>query len=175
MIPLLTGISLLLAAISILYVKRDSKKNIDKANLIVVLSGKNKYITSFRLKQALKLHKPSRPIAICGKDMSSYMKSQLEKQGISNLLIQDKSTNTYEDAKYLSEMFPQTKHNKFVLISSLSHQRRAYKTFLKVFNKEQISNSPAWFELFSWYSPLIATGWIATGLNIYKDFKYSQQ
>jgi len=174
MLFLLASVSLLLTAASVLYIKRDPINKLDNINLIVVLSGKNKYITNFRLKQALKLYKPPSSVAICGKDMSAYMKSKLQSNGVKNVLVQDKSTNTLEDAKYLSEMFPETNKKNFVLISSLSHQRRAYNTFRKVFNKDRISNSPAWQEFFSWYSPLIVTGWIATGLNMYKDYKHNR-
>ncbi|MFH2109399.1 MAG: YdcF family protein [Patescibacteria group bacterium] len=165
----------LAGALSFFYIKTDKKKaGTDTAGTIVVLSAANRYITKYRLKYALKVWRGNgeiQPIAVCGKNLHRYMKDYLESRGATKIIVQDMSTNTLEDAQYLVKLLKNQCLESIVLVTSLSHQRRAYKTFRKIF-KNGIANRPAWNELFSLYSPLLPTGWVATSVNLYKDIKH---
>ncbi len=159
--------------LSFWYTKSDEITDQNKNAFIVILSGKNKYIAKFRIKEGIKLYRKGNQIIVCGKKMSKFMKFELEKTGVKKVLVQDMSTNTNEDAKYLVEMFSQTKNRKIILVTSLSHQRRAFHSFLNFYQESHIINRPAWGEIVSWYSPLLPSGWFAVILNIYKDLRYN--
>ena len=164
-----------LVLLSLAYVKTGGKIDKKKKTLVVVLSVSNKYVTNFRLKQAVNLNNSDNVIVICGKRMSKYMRSKLNEANIFEVNVQDRSMNTYEDAKFLLKYFPQTKRANIVLVSSLSHQRRAYNTFSKFFSRNQIVNRPSWGELLSVYSPFLPSGWLASLLNMYKDLLYNRR
>lgn len=170
------GTYLLLVFLSLLYIKVGGQTSNHKKAYIILLSGSNKYITRFRIKQVVSLSRNRRAtVILCGKELANFMKQELEDCGINNVLLQDKSTNTEEDAKFLKKDYISTGDVKLILVSSLSHQRRVYHTFLKYFDSSQLVNSPAWSEIFSYYSPLLPTGWFAVLLNAYKDYKYNKR
>lgn len=160
-----------LVLLTALYVKKDhlpDAKNI----LVVVLSGKNKKITKDRLEKGIQIQQITKgKIAVCGKEMSEFMVTFLRQHGVKNLIVQSKSLNTDEDATFLRRMIGSD--YKLVLISSPTHQRRAWHHFKKVF-PENIYNSPS-SQLQSFDSVLKPIGWIGMILNIVKDYKYNKK
>lgn len=142
-----------------------------KVKVIVVLSGDFMWDTVVRLKKGAKLSKifPKTRIVVCGKYRGLFMKNYLQQQIQKKILLQNKSTTTFEDAKFLREILPQ--NSNLILVTSSPHQRRAYHTFQKIFNGN-IYNAPT-NDLFNYYSPLYFGGWIAVLINLFKDLKYN--
>lgn len=157
---------------SYLYVKKD--KFLDKKICsIFVLSASNNMVTRQRLNQAISFNKKldNAVIIACGKDKVAFMRGYLQRKGVVNFRLQDKSTNTLEDAIFGREMIK--KNNKpIAVITSPTHQRRAYNSFKKVFRETKIYNYPA-NPFFSFDSILLPTGWIGLVINFYKDRKYN--
>lgn len=164
---------LLVTILNLKYIKRDRLPK--RVILIVVLSATRDDVTLSRLRTAtqLKASYSAAKIAICGKEKVILMKKFLKSQDVSNILVQDKSTNTYEDALYLKNLLPQKEKSSFVLITSSAHQRRAYNTFKRVF-KGTIWNYPT-HDIFSFYSPLLPIGWIVNIVNAIKDKQYNNK
>lgn len=165
---------LLFVIINLQYIKRD--KDLPKAvGFIVILSASYNSVTLKRLKTGLNLLKryPKAIAVACGRTKSGIIKDFFRDRGISKAIVQDKSLNTYEDAVYLRARLPDGKNTEFILISSSGHQRRAYNTFKRVFEGE-IWNHPS-NDLFSFYSPLLPTGWFVNLVNVYKDIKYNRK
>ena len=141
---------------------------------IVVLSGDYNWDTLKRLQKGIKLKKDNKKasIIICGKEKSGLIKDELKINGHKDYIVQDKSTNTYEDATYLKVFV--SEHNIFpiALVTSQPHMRRSLHTFQRVFPNKKIYPFST-NDLFNLYSPFLPTGWLGAFVNIYKDFKYN--
>lgn len=171
-LPLSLSIYAILVLINFLYIKRDFFIPAD-IDLVVVLSASQDFVTLSRLKHGIQLLKkhPNTPLVVCGKEKANLMKKYLFEQNIKNTIIQDQSTNTYEDAIFLKRILGKKEYKKIILVSSEAHQRRALHSFQNIFNSK-IFNSPS-LDLFTFYSILLPTGWIINFLNSYKDLKYN--
>ena len=168
-------IYILIVLLSLLYTKWDKHSGGEISN-IVILSGKTKYITNFRLLwgiHLIKKHKYKGKVYVCGKECGNYMQEYIQARvkGVTVEVVL--SSNTLEDATLVRDIIKGIDTN-ILLVTSLSHQMRAFNTFCKVFNSSQIINSPTWYEIISWYSPFLPTGWVATLLNVSKNLMYNR-
>lgn len=154
-------------------IKRD--KLPQKIKWIIVLSDDFNWSTIHRLDTGIKLFKkfPKAKIVVCGKDKSALMKSYLLKNNIRRYIVEDKSTNTYEDVFFLKKMIRGIENEDILLVTSAYHQRRALHTFRKIM-KAEIYNYPT-NDFLNPFSPMIPTGWVAYIINIIKDFKYNKR
>lgn len=61
------------------------------------------------------------------------------------IYLEEKATNTYENALYTKEYIKSKNLKKLILVTSLFHQRRAYETFRYVYGDSSMTfiNSPA--------------------------------
>ena len=173
MIPFVAYISIV--SLVLLGIKCDKYPK-EQPHAFVILSGSTKYITNFRLLWAVYLitkHNYQGKVYVCGKEFGSYMRDYLHNrtQGIDIEIVN--TNNTFEDARFTRKLI-ETDTSKFVLITSLSHQTRAYTTFKKAFNASQIINCPTWYDVGSWFSPLLPTGWAASIINTVKNYQYNQ-
>ncbi len=159
-----------LSLLSYLWIKKDRLK---KADIIIVLSGPNQFFTQQRIRKAAGLYrkKYSSSIIVSGKDLASWMKTELIHQGVQekSILVQNHSTNTLEDALYSLPLVHDKKD--LILVTTNVHQRRANMTFKKVFQKNLI-NIPSTDFLLHFLSPL---GWLITGIEMIKYLKYKNQ
>ena len=155
--------------VSFKYTKKDSlPKHID---FIVLLSASTNSITNHRISHARKLaaRYENAEIVACGKYKKELFRSRLTDLE-DRLILQSSSTNTYEDALEAKNIVKGSK--KIILVSSHSHEIRALNTFLKFFKRENILCSPS-NDIFTWYSFLLPTGWVASFVNYIKDRKYN--
>lgn len=173
MLETLVALYLLITILNLKYIKRD--KLPEKTELIVVLSASRDDVTLSRLRTTIRLieNYPNATIAICGKEKANLMKNFLKTKKFNKVLIQNKSTNTYEDALYLKSMLHKKEKANFILVTSSAHQKRAYNTFKRVF-KNTIWNYPT-SDIFSFYSPLLPTGWVINSINAFKDKKHNNK
>lgn len=173
MIKIIFILYLVITILNLKYIKRDRLPK--RTTLIVVLSANRDDITLSRLKTAVRLRTtyPHATIAICGKEKADLMKGFLKANGVVNILVQNRSTNTHEDAFYLKNLLTEKEKSSFILITSSAHQRRAYNTFRRVF-KSTIWNHPT-NDILSFYSPLLPSGWIFNTINLIKDKQYNNQ
>ena len=137
-----------------------------KSDAIILLTGDG----NFRLAEAIYLYKQKWAPKIVvsggtkninyGSFHSVDFAKELIKRKISskNIIIDEKSQNTREQAINIMQMAKAKKWKKILLVASPHHQLRAFLTFLKakqeVKIKLQIINSPAqnlpWFEKNKW-------------------------
>lgn len=137
-----------------------------KSDAIILLTGDG----NFRLAEAIYLYKRkwAPKIVVSGgtKDInygslhSADLAKKLTKMGVAkkNIIIEDKSKNTREQAVNVMALVKKNKWKKIILVASPHHQFRAFLTFLKAMQeikiKSQIINSPArnlpWFENNKW-------------------------
>lgn len=158
-----------LSYISFKYTKRDQlPKHVD---YIVILSASTDLITSDRIEHARRLAKEFYDVKLiaCGKYKSKFFEAKLSDLK-NKLILQNYSTNTYEDALEVKKLVKE--EETIILVTSHSHQIRALNTFLKFFKRDKIYCSPT-NDLMRWYSPLFPTGWVASLLNYIKDRKYN--
>lgn len=158
--------------LSFLYVKRDWRLN-RKIKYIFVLSASNNLLTQQRLDRVIWLSKKLKgaKIVTCGKEKALFMKRYLRERKVTNFVVQDKSTNTYEDALY-GIKFLVNGNEPIAIVTSCTHQRRAFNAFRRIFKKSEIYNYPV-NPIFSLDSVLLPTGWLGIIANIYKDIKYN--
>ncbi len=144
-----------------------------EVKVIAILSGDFIWDTVARLNRGLELRKkfPEAIIVICGRKRAIFMRSYLARHGLRKVVVQDQSTNTYEDAKFLFDLLSPDLRTNLALVTSSPHQRRANHTFKKVFTGN-IYNFPT-DDFFNWYSPVFLGGWLANLINIYRDWKYN--
>lgn len=137
-------------------IKPVKKETIDNYQVGIVLGGMfefdqnterlttNKSVD--RLWQALDLYHSEKIEKLCivggsgyvfdvGLDEARQVKAELSNWGIqsSDIIIETESRNTYENAKYTKELLSQNypEYDKFLLITSASHMRRAKALFAK--------------------------------------------
>jgi uncharacterized SAM-binding protein YcdF (DUF218 family) len=137
------------------------------------LSDNFKWSTIHRLETAIRISQkyPFAKIIICGREHSNFINSYLKKEDKYRFLSQNMSTNTYEDAFYLSKKIKGIFKQNIILVTSSPHQRRAFHTFIRFFSGE-IYNFPS-NDYANLYSPILPSGWLAQIINIYKDYKYN--
>ncbi len=157
--------------LSWLYILRDKfPKQVD---YIIILSASSNRMTKRRIAKGIEVASryPSAKILFCGKKMSSLF--QEEVKSIHNTcFMNNESINTYEDALYAKRYLENVRN--VILITSSSHQRRARNTFRRVYRDMKIYNVPT-NDIFTQYSPFLPTGWIATLINLLKDWKYNSR
>ena len=169
---LIIGVYFLLSLLSFLWIKRDVPR---KTKFIIVLSGPNKFFTRNRIKKAAELYKAhyGNFIIVSGKYLAKWMVSELMHFGVKkkDILVQDSSRNTLEDAKYSVKVLKNKR--MVILITAAIHQRRANMTFKKFFDG-LIVNTPS-DDTFTMLSFLLFTGWVATLVELIKFFMYKNQ
>lgn len=153
------------------YILRDKlPKQVD---YIIILSASSSRITKRRIAKGIEVASryPLTKILFCGKKMSPLF--QKEMMNICNTcFVNNKSTNTYEDALYAKRYLKNVKN--VILITSSSHQRRARNTFHRVYRDMKIYNIST-NDIFTLYSPFLPTGWVVTFINLFKDWKYNSR
>ena len=124
--------------------------NLVKADAILVVSGDND-----RMKHAIDLYKqglaPKLILsgAASGGLTSNALVMHLEASaaGIPNesVIMEEKATNTFENAFYTKEIITNQGMDNVILVSSPYHQRRVYETFRSVFKGSgvKLQNSPS--------------------------------
>ena len=88
---------------------------------------------------------------------ASLMKEHAEHLGIpgKDILLEDRSRNTEEDAKYTKDILQKYKYKSLILVTSPYHSKRAYTIFQKVMGKDiKIISAPvenSWFKFEDWW------------------------
>lgn len=145
-----------------------------KSGSIVILSGDYDWDTTLRTLKGVEMKKKYKKLnlIICGKYKSSLMLNTIRKAGVDKIIIQNKSTNTFEDALFIKEMSEGKNIFPLILVTSSPHMMRSYHTFQRVFPNKVIYKSPT-NDLLNLYSPFLPTGILAVIVNIIKDWKYN--
>ncbi len=117
--------------------------NVDKADAIVVVSGGQ---TTSRAEKGIDLYKQGYAPNIIfsgaslddGPSNAFAMRDQALASGVpaSNIYIDEKSQNTYENAVNSKVILQSLAANKIILVTSPYHQRRANQTFESVLGKD---------------------------------------
>ena len=117
--------------------------NIDKADAIVVVSGGQ---TTSRAEKGIDLYKQGYAPKIIfsgaslddGPSNAFAMRDQALANGVpaSNIYIDEKSQNTYENAVNSKAILQSLAASKIILVTSPYHQRRANQTFESVLGKD---------------------------------------
>ena len=143
-----------------------SHDQIKKADAIILLEGDG----FARLPEAIRLYKEKwAPMIVIsgGINDPSYgslplrqKAADFQKAGIlaKNLLWEENSQNTHEQAEEVIKLCQSHKWQKIILVASPYHQYRAFLTFLRVINQHKLSllimNAPcqnlSWFETLPW-------------------------
>lgn len=169
---LIAAIYAFFSVISFLWIKKDAPI---KADLIVVLSGPNRLFTKNRLRKAAEMYKKhyGTSVIVSGRYLAGWMANELVNLGVSRrcIVVQDRATNTLEDAIYNVKMMSMKK--SIILVTAGVHQRRAYMTFNKV-SKKKITNMPS-DDVFTLLSFLLPTGWLVTSMEMIKYLIYKKQ
>ena len=140
------------------------KDDLKPADVIVVLSGEE----NERVEYAVYLFredwaKKDRLIMSGGPlvwrhSWASLMKEHAEYLGISgkNILLEDKSMTTEENARYTKEILTKNDYKSLILVTSPYHSRRAAIIFQKVLGKEiKVLSAPvedSWFKFSDWWT-----------------------
>lgn len=134
------------------------KSKLVKADAIVVVSGGNS-----RIFHAIKLCKQgyAQILILSGASAHSSvsdamkMKQIAMKNGIleSKIILEEKATNTYENAIFVKEIINTRHYANLILVTSPYHQRRVYETFEKVLDGKYVylQNSPSIFSSWQYY------------------------
>ena len=144
---------------SLIY-KKDTLK---PADVIVILAGEDEERVEygahlFREKWA----KKNRIImaggpAVWKYSWASLMKEHAEYIGIpgKDILLEDKSRTTEEDAKYTKEILSKYGYKSLILVTSPYHSKRAFIIFQKVMGKDiKVISAPvehSWFKFEDWW------------------------
>ncbi|MSR89631.1 YdcF family protein [Patescibacteria group bacterium] len=117
--------------------------NVDKADAIVVVSGGQ---TTSRAEKGIELYKQGYAPKIIfsgaslddGPSNAFAMRDQALASGVpaSNIYIDEKSQNTYENAVNSKAILQSLAASKIILVTSPYHQRRANQTFESVLGKD---------------------------------------
>ena len=117
--------------------------NVDKADVIVVVSGGQ---TTSRAEKGIDLYKQGYAPKIIfsgaalddGPSNAFAMRDQALANGVpaSNIYIDEKSQNTYENAVNSKAILQSLAASKIILVTSPYHQRRANQTFESVLGKD---------------------------------------
>jgi len=117
--------------------------NVDKADVVVVVSGGQ---TTSRAEKGIDLYKQGYAPKIIfsgaslddGPSNAFAMRDQALASGVpaSNIYIDEKSQNTYENAVNSKAILQSLAASKIILVTSPYHQRRANQTFESVLGKD---------------------------------------
>lgn len=130
------------------------KTNLQHVDAIIILGG-----DSERIPYGIKLYKSnySDKIIISGDDTIS--KKQVLETGVppKDIIMEDKSTTTYENAKFSRNIMLQNNFTSAIVVSSPYHMRRASWLFGNVFKNDNITllYSPvdnSWFKPEKWWT-----------------------
>lgn len=165
-------IYLSLVLLSYWYCNLGSKLPIKSSRYVTVLSAAFKSVTKQRINTAIELKRlyPKLIIIASGKFHSKYMKGLLKIANITDVIIQSRSTNTHEDAFFTKRLL-KNKRGDLILVTSPTHQRRAFHAFKRIFSNNIVNHSSSLF--LSVDSILLPTGWISIIIELYKDIKYN--
>lgn len=169
----LLALYLLISFIFLLYSQSLVFNQYSQTRSLVVLSGDFDWDTTKRIEKGLKLkmkHKNAKFI-VCGKLKRDLM-LKVAKNRCRKIIIQDKSTNTHEDAFFLKKLAGQKDIFPMMIVTSQPHLRRSLHTFIKVFPTKTIYGSST-NDFLNIYSPFLPSGWLAAIINILKDLKYN--
>lgn len=118
---------------------------LEKADAILVFAGDP---NGERVAQAVELYKKgygkfllmSGGPAIWHQTYADNMRAQAKSLGVADkdILIQDRSRSTYEDAKFSLPILKAKKVKSVILVTSPYHMRRALRTTRRLYNKENI-------------------------------------
>ncbi len=129
---------------------------ITNADAIVVVSG-----DSDRMKHAIDLYKqglaPKLILSGAAKEgfTSNALAMHLEASAAGipdeSVIMEEKATNTFENALYTKEIVKSQGMDNIILVSSPYHQRRVYETFKGIFkgNNIKLQNSPSTYSKWS--------------------------
>jgi uncharacterized SAM-binding protein YcdF (DUF218 family) len=139
------------------------KDEMKPADVIVILAGEE----TERVEYGVKLFKDGwarkDKLVLAGGPLvwkytwASLMKEHAMYLGVPNkaILLEDKSRNTEEDARFTKEILNNYNYRSCILVTSPYHSRRAYKIFRKVMgNKIMVISAPAeksWFSFDEWW------------------------
>ena len=139
------------------------KDDLKPADVIVVLAGEQ----TERVEYGVKLFKDGwakkdRIImaggpAIWKYSWASIMKEHAESLGVpsKNILLEDQSKTTEEDAKFTKEILNKNGFKSIILVTSPYHSKRASIIFQKILGKDfKIVNAPveeSWFKFNDWW------------------------
>ncbi|OIP22224.1 hypothetical protein COX95_03315 [bacterium CG_4_10_14_0_2_um_filter_33_32] len=117
--------------------------NLDKSDVIIVISGGE---TIERTAEGVKLFKQGYAsyLLFSGAAKSGTvsnakgMKNYAIKQGVSsnNILLEEKSTSTYENALFSKNILEKNNFKKIILVTSPYHQKRAYMNFSFILGRD---------------------------------------
>jgi uncharacterized SAM-binding protein YcdF (DUF218 family) len=165
---------LLISVLFVLYSQSLLFDEHSKIRSIVVLSGDFDWDTITRVRKGVELRKKHRSakFILCGKFKRDLMLEIAKKEGVEKIIIQDRSTNTYEDAYFLKELVGQKNTFPMLIVTNQPHLRRSLHTFANIFPDKAIYGLPT-NDFFNIYSPFLPSGWLAVAINIFKDIKYN--
>jgi uncharacterized SAM-binding protein YcdF (DUF218 family) len=133
------------------------------ADVIVILAGEDEERVEYGAYLFRKnLAKKNRVIMAGGPAVWKYswadlMKEHAEYIGIpgKNILLEDKSRSTEEDAKYTKEILSKYGYKSLILVTSPYHSKRAFTIFQKVMGKDiKVISAPvenSWFQFDEWW------------------------
>ncbi|MGB8217133.1 MAG: YdcF family protein [Candidatus Methanoperedens sp.] len=131
------------------------KTNLQHADVIIILGGDNE-----RVPYGVKLYKSN----YSDKIIVTGGRAELSKEEAINLgaapkdvILEDKSTTTYEDAQFSRNIMLQNNFTSAIVVSSPYHMRRASWLFGRVFKNDNITllYSPvdnSWFKVEKWWT-----------------------
>jgi uncharacterized SAM-binding protein YcdF (DUF218 family) len=131
------------------------RTNLQHADVIIILGG-----DSERVPYGVKLYKSnySDKIIVTGRGAELSKKVAID-SGIApkDIILEDKSTNTYENAQFSRNIMLQNNFTSVIVVSSPYHMRRASWLFGRVFKNDNITllYSPvdnSWFKIEKWWT-----------------------
>ena len=165
-------IYLVLSTVAVLYYWQEFNKINSKIRSIVILSGNFDWDTISRAKKGIDLKRnfKNAKFAVCGKYRGFLAEKIIQSHRYKSIILQDKSTNTYEDAFFLKKVSNDKDLFPMAVVPSQPHLRRALHTFAKVF-PNRIIYGFATNDFLNIYSPFLPSGWLAIAINVIKDWK----
>lgn len=139
------------------------KDDLKPADVIVVLAGEDKERVEYGAYLLREEWARKDRIIMAGGPLvwkyswASLMKEHAEYLGIpgKSILLEDKSRNTEEDAKYTKEIIEKYKYKSLILVTSPYHSKRAFTIFQKVMGKDiKVISVPvenSWFKFEDWW------------------------
>ena len=139
------------------------KDELKPADVIVILAGEEKERVEYGAYLFREEWAKKDRIIMAGGPLAwkytwaSLMKEHAEHLGIpgKDILLEDRSRNTEEDAKYTKDILQKYKYKSLILVTSPYHSKRAYTIFQKVMGKDiKIISAPvenSWFKFEDWW------------------------
>jgi len=131
------------------------KTNLQHADVIIILGG-----DSERVPYGVKLFKEnySDKIIVTGPRAEMSKKAAIDSGvALKDVIPEDKSTTTYEDAQFSRDIMLQNNFTSAIVVSSPYHMRRASWLFGRVFKNDNVTllYSPvdnSWFKIEKWWT-----------------------